>query len=207
MRGEKRGESPMRAGSELRVPVAVIGWAGTRALTTCHTGATCQHCTCVQYSTHCTVSHQQHHYILSHRQSVSNSGSSQTLVTKKNYFCGYPIVVKDWKYYLIEIRIVNDIDEEFYLWISWPWQSSWHCKYIFWLEEKSVCPKNSSCTQHFWDELYGHVTLTRAWVGNLLMWSEISSGTMLITKWPWHKTLMWWKNIRLIKIQQFSAAA
>ena len=92
----------MRAGSELRVPVAVIGWAGTRALTTCHTGATCQHCTCVQYSTHCTVSHQQHHYILSHRQSVSNSGSSQTLVTKKNYFCGYPIVVKDW--YFIWLR-------------------------------------------------------------------------------------------------------
>ena len=126
---------------------------------------------------------------------------------KEKLFLWIPDCGEGLIFYLIEIWIVNDIDEEFYLWISWPWQSSWHCKYIFWLEEKSVCPKNISCTQHFWDELYSHVTLTRAWVGNLLMWSEISSGTMLITKWPWHKTLMWWKNIQLIKIQQFSAAA
>ena len=193
-----------------RCPGPVIGWARSRVLTTCHTGAaTCQQCTAVQRGVQLYSCHTSNIITSPHRQSVSNSGSSQTLVTKLQDILSRTeeSPVNNW--HLIEIRIVavNDIDEEFYLWISWPWQSSWHCKYIFWLEEKSVCPKNSSCTPHFWDELYSHVTLTWAWVGNLLMWSEISSGTMLITKWPWHKTLMWWKNIRLIKIQQFSAAA
>ena len=159
---------------------------------------------CVQCSTHCTVVtpatslHPQSPSVCQQLWKQPDVSYKVTEISGSRDPCE-----KDWLY-LTEIGIVNDIDEEFYLWISWPWQSSWHCKYLLtW--KKNVCSKNISCTEHFWDESYGHVRLTQAWVGNLLMWSEISSATMLITKWPWHKTLMWWKNIRLIKI--FSAAA
>ena len=112
-----------------------IGCARPRVLTTCHTGATCQHCTAVQCTVQLYSCHTSNIITSSHRrQSVSNSGSSQTLVTKLREIFGHsglkPPVVKNW--YLIKIRIVavNDIDEEFYLWISWQWQSSWRCKYL-----------------------------------------------------------------------------
>ena len=106
----------------------VIGWAAPGCWPPApHTGATCRHCTAVQCSVQLYSCHTSNIITSSDRQSVSNSGSSQTLVTKCREILS---PVKNW--YLIEIRIVavNDIDEEFYLWISWQWQSSWHCKYL-----------------------------------------------------------------------------
>ena len=57
---------------------------------------------------------------------------------------------------------MNDIDEEFYLWISWQWQSSWHCKYLLtWKKNYIYAWKKNSCTRkNFWDE-YSVVTSVR----------------------------------------------
>ena len=81
------------------------------------------------------LSHQQHHYILSHRQSVSNSGSSQTLVTKCREILSSPVKNFD----IIWLRSV-----------LWPWMTlmkNFICGYldsdnhhdivsIFWLRKK-----------------------------------------------------------------------
>ena len=178
-----------------------------RVLTTCsaHWGHLSPLYSCTVHCTVVQLSHQQHHYILSHRQSVSNSGSSQTLVTKCREILSSPVKNFD----IIWLRSV-----------LWPWMTlmkNFICGYldsdnhhdivsIFWLGKKIFCAWKKNIFLHtkiFLRWVFsGHVTCA----GNLLMRSGISSDTMLITKWPWHKTLMWWKNIRLVKIQQFSAA-
>ena len=54
---------------------------------------------------------------------------------------------------------------------------------IFLFEQKMLAQKIYPAHNTFeMRASYGHVRLTRAWVGNLLMWSGISSATMLITK-------------------------
>ena len=159
MRDREREREPGRRPVSAPCPGPVIGWARSRVLTTCHTGGhlsavySCTvRCTAVQ------LSHQQHHYIPT--PSVCQQLWKQPDVSYK--VTRYDLSpVNNW--HLIEIRIVavNDIDEEFYLWISWQRQSSWHCKYLLtW--KKNSCLKNIFCTENFWDEPCGHVSATHA---------------------------------------------
>ena len=61
----------------------VIGWAAPGCWPPApHTGATCRHCTAVQCSVQLYSCHTSNIITSSDSQSVSNSGSSQTLVTK-----------------------------------------------------------------------------------------------------------------------------
>ena len=109
-----------------------------RVLTTCsaHWGHLSPLYSCTVHCTVVQLSHQQHHYILSHRQSVSNSGSSQTLVTKCREILSSPVKNFD----IIWLRSV-----------LWPWMTlmkNFICGYldsdnhhdivsIFWLGKKS----------------------------------------------------------------------
>lgn len=108
-----------------------------RVLTTCsaHWGHLSPLYSCTVHCTVVQLSHQQHHYILSHRQSVSNSGSSQTLVTKCREILSSPVKNFD----IIWLRSV-----------LWPWMTlmkNFICGYldsdnhhdivsIFWLGKK-----------------------------------------------------------------------
>ena len=111
-----------------------------RVLTTCsaHWGHLSPLYSCTVQCTTVQLSHQQHHYILSHRQSVSNSGSSQTLVTKCREILSSPVKNFD----IIWLRSV-----------LWPWMTlmkNFICGYldsdnhhdivsIFWLGKKIFC--------------------------------------------------------------------
>ena len=111
-----------------------------RVLTTCsaHWGHLSPLYSCTVHCTAVQLSHQQHHYILSHRQSVSNSGSSQTLVTKCREILSSPVKNFD----IIWLRSV-----------LWPWMTlmkNFICGYldsdnhhdivsIFWLGKKIFC--------------------------------------------------------------------
>ena len=76
-------ESRPRVAVEQYLSGPVIGWAAPGCWPPApHTGATCRHCTAVQCSVQLYSCHTSNIITSSDRQSVSNSGSIQTLVTK-----------------------------------------------------------------------------------------------------------------------------